>query len=76
MHCDGKTANDFLSVLPRSTAHRGPRESLTNQIKQPRVSDRGLDSVVAIETSGDLGFVVTPAYPAFALPVKYACAGC
>jgi hypothetical protein len=76
MHRDGKTANDFLRVLPRSTGHRGPRESFTNQIKQPRVSDRRLDSMVAIETSGDLGLVVTQAYPAFALPVKYACDGC
>jgi hypothetical protein len=36
------------------------------------VSDRRPDSEAAIETSGDLRLVVTPAYPAFALPVRYA----
>ncbi len=37
------------------------------------MSDRERDSVVAIETTGDLRWVVTRAYPAFALPVSYAC---
>ena len=43
---------------------------------QPLVSDIGHDSEVAIETNGDLRLVVTPAYPAFALPVRHACDGC
>jgi hypothetical protein len=45
------------------------------QIRQPPASDRGPDSGVAIETSGGWRLVVTPAYPAFALPVRYACDG-
>ena len=40
------------------------------------MSDIGLDSEVAIETSGDLRLVVARAYRAFALPVNYACDGC
>ncbi len=37
------------------------------------MSDIRLDSVAAIETSGDLRLVVTRAYRAFVLPVRYAC---
>jgi hypothetical protein len=39
------------------------------------VSDIGLDSVVASETSADWRRVVTLAYPAFALPVSDGCDG-
>ena len=39
------------------------------------MSDIGLDSEVAIETSGDLRLVAARADPAFALPVRYACDG-
>ena len=40
------------------------------------MSDKGLDSEVASETSGDLRLVVMGAYRAFAPPVSYACDGC
>jgi hypothetical protein len=40
------------------------------------VSDRGPDSVVAIETSGDWRLAATRAYPAFAPLVRYAFDGC
>jgi len=39
------------------------------------VSDIRLDSVAAIKTSGDLRLVVTRAYRAFVLPVRYVVVG-
>ena len=45
------------------------------EFKQLLVSDIVRDSVAAIETSGDWRLVVTRAYRAFALPVRYACNG-
>jgi hypothetical protein len=46
------------------------------RVRQPLGSDTRIGSEVAIETNGDLRLVVTPAYRAFALPVRYACDGC
>ena len=63
-----------LEALPRST--NTTASASLRQIRQPPGSDRGLDSVVAIETSGDWLLVVTWAYPAFAPPMRYACDGC
>jgi len=40
-----------------------------------RVSELGIDSVVANETSADWRRVVTLVYPAFALPVSDECDG-
>jgi hypothetical protein len=45
-------------------------------VRQPLGSDTRIGSGAAIETNGDLRLVVTRAYPAFALPVRYACDGC
>ena len=39
------------------------------------MSDIGLDSEGAIETSGDLRLVAAQVDPAFALPVRYGCDG-
>jgi hypothetical protein len=55
-----------LQVLPRST-NTTASASLW-QIRRSPGTDRGLDSAVAIETSGGWLVVVTWAYPAFALP--------
>jgi hypothetical protein len=63
-----------LEVLPRLTGQCRQREALKNQAVP--VSDIGLDSAVANETSGDLRLVVTAAYRAFVLLVSYACDGC
>jgi hypothetical protein len=69
-----QTPNGSVGSFPKVDRIRSERESL--EVTQPLVSDIGYDSEVAIETSGDLRLVVTPAYPAFALPVSYACDGC
>jgi hypothetical protein len=64
----------YLEVFPRLPGYEAIEIPWT--ITQPLVSDIGYDSEVATEKSGDLRLVVTPAYRAFALPVRYACDGC
>ena len=60
----------FCRGWPNIAASASP-----GKIRQPRVFDIGLDSGVAIETSGDWLLVVTGADRAFALPVRCACDG-
>ena len=45
------------------------------RLRQPRVSDIGLDSEIASETSADSRRLVTRAYPAFALSASDGCDG-
>jgi hypothetical protein len=45
------------------------------KLRQPWVSDIGLDSEVASQMSADWRRVVARAYPAFALPVSDGCDG-
>jgi len=63
-----------FEVLQSSTEYRVECESLRNQV--PTGADRGPESVAAIETNRNGRLTVTRAYPAFALPARYACDGC
>jgi len=70
----GETPNDFLEVLPSSTDVAAIKSLW--EITQPLASDIACDSEAAIQTSRDWRLVGTRAYPAFALPVSYACDDC
>src|SRR5437667_5244675 len=69
-----RTHNSLAGQTPDTPASRPPA-NLHSFRWQPPASDRGLDSVVAIETSGDWLVVVTRADPVFARPVSHACDG-
>ena len=70
-----QTPDDFIRVS--AEVDRMPQANANLwEIRQPPVSDKGPDNEVAIETSRDWRLVVTPAYRAFALPVRYAYDGC
>jgi hypothetical protein len=60
----------FCSARPDTTVSPNIRK-----VRQPLGSEIRIDNGAAIQTSGDLRLVGTPAYRVFALPVRYACDG-